>query len=122
MIRYFILSILLLGACAPRPQTGDTIAEAKAIRAEAIQLGETVKAQIQELDQRRISLEVQGRALMPEELTFIDKVNQLTARFTEWEKAAPDLKGKPERVVQDQKDYLQTVKSIGEQASTLLEQ
>lgn len=122
MTRYLILSILLLGACAPRPQAGKMMAEAETIQAEAFHLGETVQAQLQELDQRRISLEVQGRALLPEELAFIDKVNQLTARFAGWEKAAPDLKGKPEAVLQDQKDYLQTVKSIGQQASTLLEQ
>jgi hypothetical protein len=98
------------------------IAEAEATRAEALQLGDTVKAQIQELDQRRISIEVQGRALMPEELVFIEKVNQLTARFSEWEREGPDLKGKPAAVLQDQQHYLQTVKSIGEQATTLLEQ
>ena len=122
MTRYFILSILLLGACAPRPQTGPMIAEAEAIRNEALQLGEIVRTQVQGLDQRRIGLEVQGRALMPEELAFIEKVNQLTARFSEWERDVPDLEGKPKVVLQDQKNHLQAVKFIAEQANSLLEQ
>ena len=122
MTRYLILSILLLSACAPRPQTGKIIAEAQAIQAEAIRIGQEVKTKLQELDQRRISIEVQGRALMPEELAFIDKVNQLTARFIEWEKNAPDLDGKPDTVLRKQENYLEKVKSINEESMVLLTQ
>jgi len=123
MIRYTLFFTILLSACAPRPQQGEAFSEAQAIQTEALRIGEEVQKKLQELDQQRISIEVQGRALMPKELQFIADVNNLAARFEEWQKNKIQIPAKPKgsatTLLNKQKDYLDTIQAIKAKADGL---
>ena len=123
MTRYILFFTILLSACTPRPQQGDVLTEAQTIQAEALKIGEEVQKQLQELDQQRISIEVQGRALTSNELKFIADVNNLSSRFEEWQKEKPKLaaklKGPSASLLKKQKDYLGAIQSIKEKVNSL---
>lgn len=125
MIRLLLFFVIFFSACAPRPQSGTTLKEAQTIQSTALKMGQEVEAQLQQLDQQRIRIEVQGRALNSEEIKFIAEVNNLAARFEEWQKNKPKLPTKQralsDALLQKQKNYLSTIQAINEKAISLVE-
>ncbi|MCO6480480.1 MAG: hypothetical protein J5I94_27810, partial [Phaeodactylibacter sp.] len=80
----------LLAACGNRLPRQQLLEQAAELHQEAVRTGEEVKVGLEILTQRKNSLNIQGRALMPEELDFIRQVEALEYRFREWAESHVD--------------------------------
>lgn len=123
MIRHLILFAILTTACAPRPKPGDVLGQARSLLSEASETGSRTQILLQNLEQRRNGIAVQGRGLTDEELTFMNKVDHLLARFKDWEENLPELPnrvaGDPDTFLQKYQNYLDTIQAIHGEAAIL---
>ncbi len=88
--KLLLASLFLLTACANRLPRQYLLQQAAQLHQEAVKTGEKVREQLEALTQRKNSLNIQGRALTPEELDFIRQVEALEYRFREWAESHVD--------------------------------
>jgi hypothetical protein len=81
-IYFFIFAALFLGAC--QPSLEQRISD---LHTATQKLGDEAAMLLGDLVQQRNSINIQGRALTPEEIAFTGKVDALEARFGQWEEA-----------------------------------
>lgn len=112
-MKNYLLSaaILLLAACQPSLQQ-----RIGNLHATSRQLGLEASSLLEDLVQLRNSINIQGRALMPEEIAFTGKVNDLEARFRRWEEAL-----KIPGAIRSDDQRLIIEKMLNNQISTFLE-
>ncbi len=124
---FLFLGLLFLYACAPKLQAGDkNFAAAKTLEEEALQIGRQVEAAMYELEQKRNQINVQGRALKPREMEFVNSVEKLRTRFENWKKNKVELpasadryRGGSQNLLKIQQANLETIKAIQKAARDL---
>jgi hypothetical protein len=78
---YLLALSLVLSACSGKSADKQMLEEAAAIHLEADQLQQAVKPLIDELVQRKNSINIQGRALQAEELDFLAGVESVETAY-----------------------------------------
>ena len=92
-MRFFLFILLLsIFACTPRPQTGDVNwSNIQELNSKALTIGQKVKPILEDLEQKRNSINIQGRALTEQEIQFVEEVEKLMSRFGDWDQKRINL-------------------------------
>ena len=91
---YFLFFLLVLASCSSSNTADDKfLEEAKDLHLEALSIEKDAKVVLDQLDQLSIQLNVQGRALTPEEISFVDLVASIHKRYDYWEENHIEVPG-----------------------------
>ncbi len=91
---FLIFTISALVACGQASKKENPmLAEAAEIHAQAIRMEQTMKPNLDALIQIKNNLNVQGRALTPQEQDLITQIESLVARYAYWEENHVEVPG-----------------------------
>lgn len=80
----YFTAFFLISACHHHSEDFKKLEKAAAIHMEAVKLEAALKADLEELIQRKNSINIQGRALTEEEMQFVGKVEAIEASHQFW--------------------------------------
>lgn len=84
---FLLLLLALVWTACPRHESGDAAA-----RLEALAAPQLLDTLMEDLVQLRNSIQIQGRALMPDEIAFSEKVDSLEGAWRQWRNRIETLK------------------------------
>ncbi len=89
----FILMVMVLSIACNRQKEDPQLEEAAEVYEQAIELEQQIRPEVDELAQLKNSINVQGRALTPEENLFVEKVEAIEAGHQFWKENHIDVPG-----------------------------
>lgn len=86
-MRFLFLAVMItsLAACGSSQKDKDILEEAWKVHTEAMEIEQNIKPQLEELAQLKNSINVQGRALTPEEIKLIEQIEAIENSYAYWE-------------------------------------
>ena len=87
------LLCLFLFACHNHSEEHKLLEEAAQIHLEAAKIEQSIKADLEQLIQEKNSINIQGRALMPEEIAFTRQVEAIQKSYSFWEDNQMEVPG-----------------------------
>ena len=85
--------LLFLMACGGESKEHKILHQAADIHMEAVKIKKDLEPKLEELRQRSNSIQIQGRALTPEEIAFTDAVSTLEGRVQFWDENHVEVPG-----------------------------
>lgn len=122
------LYILILLACNSAKKENPALKEAAQTQEQALQIEKQVVPQLEELEQIKNSISIQGRALTPKEQTLLQQIERIQASYAAW-KEMPDYKYKtqnhsanPENLIVTQRAFRDSIVLIQQRVDATLQQ
>lgn len=79
------VTVMVLAACGSSQKDKAILEEAWKVHTEAMEIEQNIKPQLEELAQLKNSINVQGRALTPEEIKLVERIESIQNSYAYWE-------------------------------------
>lgn len=79
------VTVMVLAACGSSQKDKAILEEAGEVHTEAMEIEQNIKPQLEELAQLKNSINVQGRALTPEEIKLVERIGSIQNSYAYWE-------------------------------------
>lgn len=87
------LCIVMITACNSAKKENPVLKEAAQTHAQALEIEKLVAPQLEELTQWKNGINVQGRALTPEEVELVQAIESIVQRYEYWEENHVEVPG-----------------------------
>lgn len=89
----FFLLATILSACSTGAASDPLLIEAFDFHSKAIEVEKSFLPELEKLRSKKNSIQIQGRALTDDEMSFIDSANRMEATYESWQKNRIEVPG-----------------------------